>query len=68
MTLTLDRLATRSVPVSIAYAGNGGSLVVASTSVSPSVTSVRGDANDLARVDVVRVEIPLGTKPGDFDR
>ena len=33
----------------------------------PSVTTVRGIANDLAKVDVVKIEIPLGTKPGSFD-
>ena len=67
VTLSLDRLETRSVPVSIAYQGGNGSLVVESSIVNPSTTTVRGVANDLARVEVVKVEIPLGTKPGDFD-
>ena len=67
VTLSVDRLETRSVPVSISYAGGNGSLVVASSSVNPSVTTVRGTANDLAKVDVVKIEIPLGTKPGTFD-
>jgi YbbR domain-containing protein len=68
VTLSLDRLAMRSVPVSISYAGGAGALVVASSAVSPSVTSVRGVANDLAKVELVKVEVPLGTKPGDFDQ
>jgi hypothetical protein len=63
----VDRLETRTVPVSISYAGGNGSLVVESSTVNPSVTSVRGIANDLAKVDVVKIEIPLGTKPGSFD-
>jgi len=67
VTLSVDRLETRTVPVSIAYAGGNGSLVVDSSTVNPSVTTVRGIANDLAKVDMVKIEIPLGTKPGNFD-
>lgn len=68
VTLVLDRVATRSVPVSIVYSGGGGKLVVVSSSVSPNVTSVRGIASDLAKVASVRIEIPLaGSKPGALD-
>jgi YbbR domain-containing protein len=67
VTLSVDRLETRSVPVSIAYTGGNGSLVVASSTVSPTTTTVRGIANDLAKVEAVKIEIPLGTKPGSFD-
>jgi YbbR domain-containing protein len=67
VTLDVDRLETRVVPVSIAYAGGNGSLVVESSTVNPSVTTVRGIANDLAKVQMVKIEIPLGTKPGSFD-
>ena len=42
-------------------------LVVESSIVNPSQTTVRGIANDLAKVDMVKIEIPLGTKPGNFD-
>jgi len=67
VTLSVDRLETRTVPVSISYSGGNGSLVVDSSTVNPSVTTVRGIANDLAKVDMVKIEIPLGTKPGNFD-
>jgi hypothetical protein len=67
VTLSVDRLETRTVPVSISYAGGNGSLVVESSTVNPSVTTVRGIANDLAKVEMVKIEIPLGTKPGSFD-
>lgn len=67
VTLSVDRLATRTVPVSIAYTGGNGSLVVASSTVSPTMTTVRGIANDLAKVEAVKIQIPLGTKPGSFD-
>lgn len=67
VTLTLDRLDARSIPISITYTGGSGALVVDSASVSPAVTTVRGTATDLARVQAVKIEIPLGTKPGNFD-
>jgi hypothetical protein len=67
VTLSVDRLETRTVPVSIAYTGGNGSMVVESSTVSPTTTTVRGIANDLAKVEAVKIEIPLGTKPGSFD-
>jgi hypothetical protein len=67
VTLDVDQVETRSVPVSISYTGGNGSLVVESSTVTPTLTTVRGIASDLAKVDVVKIEIPMGTKPGDFD-
>ncbi len=67
VTLSVDRLETRTVPVSIDYTGGNGSIVVESSTVDPSATTVRGIANDLARVEAVKIQIPLGTKPGRFD-
>lgn len=68
VTLVLDRLATRNVPVSIAYSGGTGTLVVVSSHVDPQVTTVRGNATDLAKVESVKIDIPLGgSKPGDLD-
>ena len=67
VTLSVDRLETRSVPVSITYSGSSGSLVVDSSNVNPALTTVRGIANDLAKVEAVKIEIPLGTRPGNFD-
>ncbi len=67
VTLDVDRVETRVIPVSISYTGGNGSLVVESSTVNPTMTTVRGIATDLAKVDVVKIEIPMGTKPGDFD-
>jgi hypothetical protein len=67
VTLAVDRIETRLVPVSISYIGGNGSLVVESSTVNPTLTTVRGIASELAKVDVVKIEIPMGTKPGDFD-
>ncbi len=67
VTLDVDQVETRTVPVSISYMGGNGSLVVESSTVTPTLTTVRGIASDLAKVEVVKIEIPLGTKPGEFD-
>ncbi len=67
VTLDVDRIATRTVPVSIHYTGGNGALVVESSTVNPSETTVRGIASDLAQVAQVKIEIPLGTKPGEYD-
>jgi hypothetical protein len=68
VTLSVDRLESRTVPVSISYTGGNGSIVVDSASVSPTVATVRGIANDLAKIEAVKIVLPLGTKPGTFDQ
>jgi YbbR domain-containing protein len=67
VTLNVDRLETRLVPVSIHYSGGNGALVVESVTVNPSTTQVRGIASDLAQVGEVKIDIPLGNKPGQYD-
>jgi len=68
VTLSLDRLEERTVPVAIDYTGaTHGSVVVESADVNPSFVTIRGTANDLARVNAVRVEIPIPPKSGIID-
>jgi len=68
VTLTLDRLEERTVPVAIDYTGDThGKVVVESADVNPSVVTIRGTANDLARVNAVRVEIAIPPKSGAID-
>jgi hypothetical protein len=68
VTLSLDRLEERTVPVAIDYTGTThGSVVVESADVHPAVVTIRGTANDLARVNEVRVEIPIPPKSGAID-
>lgn len=67
VTLSLDRIESRTIPVSITYAGQNTELVVESSDVNPSVTEVRGTANDLARIESVKIDIPFAAKPGSFD-
>jgi hypothetical protein len=67
VTLSLDRLEERTVPVSISYVGDQRGVVVDSAQVSPSSTTIRGVATDLSHVTGVRVEIPIPAKPQRFD-
>ncbi len=68
VTLSLDRLAERVVPVSVDYVGDRRQIVVDSPQVSPPTTTIRGVAADLSRVTGVRVEIPIPPKPKLFDQ
>jgi hypothetical protein len=67
VTLSLDRLEDRSVPVSFDYAGDRRGIVVESAAVDPPTTTIRGVATDLARVTGVRVSIPIPAKPQRLD-
>jgi hypothetical protein len=67
VTLSIDRLEERIVPLSIAYSGDARSIVVESTGITPSLVSVRGIATELARVQAVRVDIALPSRAGTID-
>ncbi len=67
VTLSLDRLEDRAVPVSFDYLGDRRGIVVESSAVDPPTTTIRGVATDLARVTGVRVGIPIPAKPQQFD-
>ncbi|HTJ27431.1 MAG TPA: hypothetical protein VMA36_14825 [Candidatus Limnocylindria bacterium] len=68
VTLSLDRLEDRSVPLSIDYTGERRGIVVESSQVDPPTTMIRGIAADLARVTGVRVEIPIPGQPQQVDK
>jgi hypothetical protein len=68
VTLGLDRLEERTVPVSFDYVGDRRNVVVESAEVNPATTTIRGVATDLTRVTGVRVEIPIPAKPEPFDK
>jgi hypothetical protein len=67
VTLSLDRLSDRTLPVSVDYVGDRHGLVVESARVTPSTTTIRGVAADLAKVTAVRVQIPIPSKAGSRD-
>ncbi len=67
VTLSLDRLAERVVPVAFDYVGDRRGIVVESAQVNPPMTTIRGIAAELSRVTGVRVEIPIPNKPQRLD-
>ena len=68
VTLEIARLEERSVPVAIDYTGERkGGIVVDSIVVSPRTTTLHGTANDLARVNAVRISIPYVHEPTTYD-
>jgi hypothetical protein len=67
VTLSLDRVEERTVPVSIVYASEVAGIVVAAAHVDPGLATIRGSADDVGRVTSVRVVIPIPSKPERFD-
>jgi hypothetical protein len=67
VTLSLDRVEDRTVPVSLDYLGGRRGVVVESAQVTPSATTIHGVATDLAKVATVRVDIPLPDTPESQD-
>ncbi len=67
VTLSIDRLEERTVPVAISYTGDSKTMVVESAHVDPALVTLRGIATDLARVQSARVVIPLPAKAATID-
>lgn len=67
VSVTIDRLDQRTVPISFDYVGERRNVVVDAPAVSPATTTLRGVASELNRVAGVRVEIPIPAKPQQFD-
>lgn len=67
VTLSIDRLEERVVPISIAYSGDQKAIVVESSRIDPGTVTLRGIATDLARIQTVRVDITLPGKPAALD-
>jgi hypothetical protein len=68
VTLGLDRLEERSVPVAITYTGDErAGTVVNSAVVNPTSVRVRGVSADLSRVNVVHLDVPIPIKPTTLD-
>jgi len=67
VTLSLDKLEDRTVPIALDYSGDKRGIVVESAGVSPATTTIRGVANDLAKVSGVRVQVQIPSKPQALD-
>ncbi|MBD5603930.1 MAG: hypothetical protein IAI48_02380 [Candidatus Eremiobacteraeota bacterium] len=68
VTLDVERIEQRSVPVSVHYTGNvRGSIVVAEARVEPSFAIMRAPTSDLEHVSRVQVDVPFPSAPASFD-
>lgn len=68
VTLAIERIEERSVPVSLHYSGPVRSnIVVQGADVLPESATLRAATSDLARVAGVHVDVPFPNSPGTFD-
>ena len=68
VTLEIAKLEERTVPVAVEYTGDRKSdIVVDAVVVTPRTTTLHGTANDLARVNAVRIAIPFLRDPTTYD-
>jgi YbbR domain-containing protein len=68
VTLAIERIEERSVPVVFYYTGEvRHKIVVSHVSVAPAAVTVRAPTSDLNQVASVRVDVPLPAAPGAFD-
>ncbi len=67
VTLTIERIEERSVPVALHYTNPSGRVVVGSVDIEPSAATLRAPTGSLARVVGVRVNVPLPEAPAKLD-
>jgi hypothetical protein len=68
VTLDVERIEERTVPVALHYVGNlRGSVVVSDAKVEPTTATLRAPTSDLANVASVRVDVALPGEPATFD-
>jgi hypothetical protein len=68
VTLDVERIEERTVPVALHYSGNlHGNVVVSDARIQPATATLRAPTSDLANVASVRVDVPLPTEPATFD-
>jgi hypothetical protein len=68
VTLSIERIEARTVPVTVHYVGDARrGVVVGRVGVSPLAVTLRASTSDLRRVANVRVDVPLPTAPVTFD-
>ena len=68
VTLSIERIEDRTLPVYIAYTGGvRRNVVVERAAINPPDVTVRAPTSDLTRVSAVRVDVPFPSSPGEFD-
>jgi YbbR domain-containing protein len=68
VTLSIERIEQRTVPVGVHYVGSlRGNVVVAKVDVQPPYATLRAPTSDLEKVSSVRVDLPMPSAPSAFD-
>ncbi|HET9029057.1 MAG TPA: hypothetical protein VFN49_02690 [Candidatus Aquilonibacter sp.] len=68
VSLTVEKIDQRTMPLSIHYSGSAnGDIVVSEASQSPSTVDVHGPTSLLSEVTAVVVNVPLAQSPSAFD-
>ena len=69
VTLSIERIESRKLPVTVHYTNDSGrhNVVVQGLSFVPAFATLRAATSDLARVAAVRVDVPLPSAPRAFD-
>ena len=68
VTLEIERVERRSVPVAVRYVGDPRRIVVSGKpNIDPAFATISGPTSDLARVTSVRVDVPLPGTAAIFD-
>ncbi len=68
VTLAIERVEERSIPVALHYVGDAHhNVVVQRIVVTPAFATLRAPTSDLARVSSVRIDVPLPATPATFD-
>lgn len=66
VTLSIERIDQRELPVAVHYAGEGN-VVVSKFTITPSSVTASGPTSDLSQVASIRVDLPLGNTTGPFN-
>ncbi|MBC5820861.1 MAG: hypothetical protein GIX01_02580 [Candidatus Eremiobacteraeota bacterium] len=67
ITLTIERVEERSVPIAVRYTDRNRNVVVTGVQVAPLAATLRAPTSSLVRVAGVVVKVPLPAAPGTFD-
>ncbi|MHB8141253.1 MAG: CdaR family protein [Vulcanimicrobiaceae bacterium] len=67
VTLSIERIETRLLPVSVHYAGQAGKIVVGSLQTTPATATIRGPVSAISQVVTVRLDVPLPSQPQRYD-
>jgi YbbR domain-containing protein len=67
VTLTLERILQRSLPVVVHYSGSATGVVVSQSAMTPGQVVVSGGSGALSRIVQVRADVPMPSSARTFD-